>query len=49
MKIFNSEAFGLSARDHAEERRRIIFTEDRKDHEDKPFDLKGQRLEPPLQ
>jgi hypothetical protein len=25
--------------------RRIIFTEDRKDHEDNPFDVKGQRLE----
>jgi hypothetical protein len=29
-------------------RRKIIFTEDRKDHEDKPFDEKGGRLEKPL-
>src|SRR5271166_4360845 len=31
-----------------EHRRRITFTEDRKDHEDNPFDVNGRRLVPPL-
>jgi hypothetical protein len=39
---------GVSTETTQKERRRIIFTEDRKEHKDNSFNVKANAVEPPL-